>query len=636
MSNTDCGLPPRELKKRLSDITEYTEQEDSDSSEEEEEEDSFFSSACNVSSELDALFQRPALEMSRNNSRLRKSSLQDGPLLSVSVPMPYPLPPTHEWDTNAPPRRSAEPGHVYRYDNDQDAYATWMTEAPSPRTISSIFKYACQCNNVNLIDLLLRDVGFEHLLRHCPLLNPDTVNDALLSQEDVASQIDSSSPVTRMFWAVALYGSSHVLNMLAEEYLAFVVEQCLLQKQVTSAQEAQTILNQAKQLLAHELNQSITQKNSTLLTMAAFRNDYGVISILLQHGASPHLTNSEGESPLFVAIAQNNRQALQALGASCPALNLNQVNSQGVAPILCAMESAKQYGSMEVLEYFLLHKGTDGMNDVDCSVRNVRTGLGCVAFAAKYNLCGVFELFCRLWQDPTRHPLNLDLNQVTAYGDTVLHIAAKYNRPQVISILTNCVSHDSIDFSARDSKQMTALHIAAQQGHTSVVQALVTGLSKQHLVLLDVKDASNFTPLQYAATHGHSDITKLLAGISNMGKMCPMPVALRKRTLSHGDTQVHTTVNVPTLVAAASNGHTDVVHALVNHGADVNQTDEKGRTAVSVATKAGHLEIVQLLVEKGADVKAKSRRIGIIPRQKSAKNRNHHVTDLLAENSGKK
>ena len=111
-----------------------------------------------------------------------------------------------------------------------------------------------------------------------------------------------------------------------------------------------------------------------------------------------------------------------------------------------------------------------------------------------------------------------------------------------------------------------------------------------------------------------------------------MPLALRKRALSHGgETQPHTIVNVPTLVAAASNGHKDVVHALVNHGADVNQTDEKGRTAVSVATKAGHLEIVQLLVEKGADVKAKPRRIGIITRQKSMKNKNNQITDPVAE-----
>ena len=299
------------------------------------------------------------------------------------------------------------------------------------------------------------------------------------------------------------------------------------------------------------------------------------------------------------------------------------MNREGVPPILCALESTRKHGSLEVLKYLLLHKGVDGKADVDFSVRDVSTGLGCVTLAAQNNLCELLALFCQCLfnSDSTTSgdtPLNLDLFQVTAKGDTLLHIAAKYNRPQVISTLTACVPHDKMDFSVRDTKQRTALHIAAQMGHTSVVQSLVKGLTKESLSLLDVKDALNFTPLQYAATNGHSDITKLLAGVSNMKTMCPIPL-VRKRSYSQGDAQIFNTINVPTLVAAASNGHKDVVHTLVSHGADVNQPDEQGRTAVSVAFKAGYPEIVQLLVEKGANVKTKSRRVVKLPRQKSSK-----------------
>lgn len=621
---TDMSLPPGSpLKKKLSDITEYTEQDESESSD--EEDDSFyFSNACHVSKELDALFSSHRTtkeddddDSSHSLSELAKPKALEHRIpqsLSISVASRY-HPPLHLANNTSPRSR-------LMYANDQEAYHAWITESPSPKTIGTIFRYACRSDSVYLTDRLLRDFGMEYLLRHCPVLDMDRVNEVLSSQRDAHSHIENASPVTRMFWAVALHGSFQVLNLLAEEYLAFVVEQCLPhhQKPMRTFQDAKTLAQKAKQLLAHELNQSITVKNSTLVSIATLQNEHGVLSTLLNHGASPLLTNSQGESPLFQAIEKNNVEALQVLG-TCPDLDWNMVNREGVPPILCALESAKQYGSLQVLKYLLLHKGADGKPDVDCSVRDINTGLDCVALAARNNLCGVLELFCLLAFDSSGEatPLNLDLFQVTANGDTLIHIAAKYNLPQVISTLIACIPHDKMDFSARDTKERTALHIAAQKGHTSVVQALIKGLSEQRLSLLDVKDASNFTPLQYAATNGHSDITKLLAGVSNMKTMCPIPLA-RKRSYTQGESQLSTTINVPTLVAAASNGHKDVVHTLVSHGADVNQTDEHGRTAVSVASKAGFAEIVQLLVEKGADLKTKSRRsIVKLPRQKSCK-----------------
>jgi len=54
------------------------------------------------------------------------------------------------------------------------------------------------------------------------------------------------------------------------------------------------------------------------------------------------------------------------------------------------------------------------------------------------------------------------------------------------------------------------------------------------------------------------------------------------------------------LKAAARRGQAKKVQALLEAGADVDATDEKGLTVLTVATQAGHTEIGELLKKAGA------------------------------------
>ena len=53
-------------------------------------------------------------------------------------------------------------------------------------------------------------------------------------------------------------------------------------------------------------------------------------------------------------------------------------------------------------------------------------------------------------------------------------------------------------------------------------------------------------------------------------------------------------------MAAAANGHGDIVEILLNRGAEVNEKTESGVTVLMVAKKGGHTEIVELLKQAGA------------------------------------
>jgi ankyrin repeat protein len=56
---------------------------------------------------------------------------------------------------------------------------------------------------------------------------------------------------------------------------------------------------------------------------------------------------------------------------------------------------------------------------------------------------------------------------------------------------------------------------------------------------------------------------------------------------------------------AARNGHTDIVSALLDRGAEVEAKDSIDRTALMIAARNGHTDIVSALLDRGAEVEAK-------------------------------
>lgn len=64
------------------------------------------------------------------------------------------------------------------------------------------------------------------------------------------------------------------------------------------------------------------------------------------------------------------------------------------------------------------------------------------------------------------------------------------------------------------------------------------------------------------------------------------------------------TTAVMPLIEAAYEGNTVQVQSLIEEGADVNEKDASGRTALMIAANRGHTYVVQLLLERGADANA--------------------------------
>ncbi len=163
-----------------------------------------------------------------------------------------------------------------------------------------------------------------------------------------------------------------------------------------------------------------------------------------------------------------------------------------------------------------------------------------------------------------------------------------------------------------------------------------------------------------ASLKGYKDIVTLLAPYADVNRLCNILTTKRQQANKHHASQEEEeielskqnesdmesnneasvtnknvnhhkrkiTVQMSALIAAVKKNHVDIIYTLLYCGANPNQTDHRGYTAVSHAAEYGHLEIVEILVTHGADVRIRSKG-GRLPIHKAKKNRHLKVVEYL-------
>ncbi|CAK1540490.1 unnamed protein product [Leptosia nina] len=130
----------------------------------------------------------------------------------------------------------------------------------------------------------------------------------------------------------------------------------------------------------------------------------------------------------------------------------------------------------------------------------------------------------------------------------------------------------------QDAFMRTALHYAAEQGHTEVVKLLLDSGSK-----LDLIAGDGLTSLHVSVIKNNIETVKLL--------------------LSAGS-QINykTHEKMTALHFAASRGYLEIVKLLINSGAYIEARDTNERTALYLASGRGHVDVIQYLIFSGANV----------------------------------
>ncbi|KAM3588107.1 uncharacterized protein V6R79_021457 [Siganus canaliculatus] len=156
-----------------------------------------------------------------------------------------------------------------------------------------------------------------------------------------------------------------------------------------------------------------------------------------------------------------------------------------------------------------------------------------------------------------------------------LHLAAWRGDVDIVRILVHHgPSHCRVN--QQNHERETALHCAAQYGHSDVVSVLL-----QELTDPTMRNSQQETPLDLAALYGRLQVVRMLVSAHPNLMTC------------------HTRRHTP-LHLAARNGHHSTIQTLLDAGMDVNCLTENG-SALHEAALFGKMDVVRLLLDSGIE-----------------------------------
>lgn len=273
------------------------------------------------------------------------------------------------------------------------------------------------------------------------------------------------------------------------------------------------------------------------------------------------------------------------------------------------------------------------------------SGVQCISWLFLWALKHDLKIVMKLLSDTGR----VDPNVGVHMRSSMLSLAARMGRLDVLNWLLRRDAQVNI-VSSENSREMIALHEAAEAGHLAIVELLLkanadvntttrlrreTALQKApergHLDIVNCLlrnkawvDAANSwgsTALQMASEAGHLAVVERLlqakADVNNGGRFGenrPLQAAsgaghlaiaqLLLEAKAHVDGGGYSREKSPIQIAS-SKGHLPIVERLLQAGADVDMgKDGEAGTALAAASKSGHLAVIDLLLEVEADVNA--------------------------------
>ncbi|KAK5093560.1 hypothetical protein LTS08_008884 [Lithohypha guttulata] len=163
----------------------------------------------------------------------------------------------------------------------------------------------------------------------------------------------------------------------------------------------------------------------------------------------------------------------------------------------------------------------------------------------------------------------------------------------------------------RDTTGMTSLILAAQFGHTTIVQA-----SLDRGADVNACNVNGESGLALAVKNGHTHLVQLLLSVGAQVDMednkgwtgLDWAVLVGNTSLvqqflkSSNDTILKDGKDRRALFLAAEEGHAQIVQLLLDHRVDINTRDAEGSTALDWAVPAGRLASSRTLLENGASI----------------------------------
>uniref|UniRef100_A0A182JF65 Ion transport domain-containing protein n=2 Tax=Anopheles atroparvus TaxID=41427 RepID=A0A182JF65_ANOAO len=180
-----------------------------------------------------------------------------------------------------------------------------------------------------------------------------------------------------------------------------------------------------------------------------------------------------------------------------------------------------------------------------------------------------------------------NVNALERNGTNPIHLAADLGHTQCLAALLESPMADPNVRIKQGDKQMTALHLAADEGNLDCVTLLLARGAD-----VRARNHRGFTPLHLAARSGSADCVEALL---KLGGCDPNVADFDQRTPLHA-------------AVSKSDASVEMIETLIAWGANVNQRDIYGFTALHLAALDALGPCVETLLFHGADVTMKSRK----------------------------
>lgn len=202
---------------------------------------------------------------------------------------------------------------------------------------------------------------------------------------------------------------------------------------------------------------------------------------------------------------------------------------------------------------------------------------------------------------------NLSINVIGGDGSTPLYVACQNGHSDMVQELITNKADQNICFGGH-----SPLYIACQNGFSKIVEILCNSFNSKAKV--NGSSPNGSTPLYVAAQNGHSEcVKKLLArgadyNINRSGNYSPLYVASQRGHINVVtalceagiNINIKTQLGTTALYTACESNNYEIVEYLLGRGADMEIAFENGYTPLFIACKKGYFRIMKLLCSKGA------------------------------------
>ena len=290
-----------------------------------------------------------------------------------------------------------------------------------------------------------------------------------------------------------------------------------------------------------------------------------ILKFLLKHNIRNDYNPGTGFSILHYAAVSGNVESINALISAGYYVNLKSENK--TKPLLQSLI----FGKIEAVKCLVDHGASFDSFDMYVKSNKPKNKEILDFFKSAKPKTNIFlaykngdlDYIKKFIIDVPRFKINGGLNH--------LHIACYHRCEEIVDILLS-TQPSLIDDT--DDNNSTIVHYAANSGNLSILKKAIDHCSSN----INQCNYNGITPLHYASSKGHIDVVKFLLSLDNIN-------------INESGTPSKTPIR-----GAIENEHFDVIKLLATHGAEIDDKDEFGKTAIDCAKSNEVKELLKKII----------------------------------------